>query len=79
MNLKKFLTLLLITSVSLMAVALYNGFPLVDNDSGAYIEQAIYSSDHHCLIYIGIVDGVLPYAGCVWRDIIAGDRSFFCW
>ena len=42
MNLKKFLTLLLITSVSLMAVALYNGFPLVDNDSGAYIEQAIY-------------------------------------
>ena len=34
--------LFLITTVSLMAVALYNGFPLVENDSAAYIEQAIY-------------------------------------
>ena len=42
MNFKKFLALFAITSVSLMAVALYNGFPLVDTDSGAYIEQAIY-------------------------------------
>ncbi len=38
----KFLLLFLITTVSLMVVALYNGFPLVENDSAAYIEQAIY-------------------------------------
>ncbi len=42
MDFKKFLALLFITAVSLMAVALYNGYPLVDTDSGAYIEQAIY-------------------------------------
>jgi hypothetical protein len=42
MNLKKFLALFFITAFALMAVALYNGYPLVDNDSGAYIEQAIY-------------------------------------
>ena len=42
MNRGRFLALFFITSVSLMAVALYNGYPLVENDSAAYIEQAIY-------------------------------------
>ena len=42
MNYKKFFALFLITAVCLMTVALYNGFPLVESDTGAYIEQAIY-------------------------------------
>lgn len=33
--------LLLFTSVLLMVVALYNGFPLVESDTGAYIEKGI--------------------------------------
>ena len=42
MNHKKNLALFLITSFSLMAVALYNWFPLADNDTSAYLEQAIF-------------------------------------
>lgn len=39
---RNFIALLLITAVALMAVALYNGFPLTEGDTGAYIQQAIY-------------------------------------
>jgi hypothetical protein len=39
---KSFLLLLSITAISLMVIALYNGYPLVEGDTGAYIEQAIY-------------------------------------
>ena len=42
MHFRRFLPLLLITAVALMAVALYNGFPMVEQDTGAYIQQAIY-------------------------------------
>ena len=37
-----YIALCILTSVMLMVIALYNGFPLVDADSAAYIEQAIY-------------------------------------
>lgn len=39
---KVFLPLLLLSTVIMMWVALYNGFPLVEGDTGAYIQQAIY-------------------------------------
>jgi hypothetical protein len=42
MKITSFLLLLVSATVSLMAIALYNGFPLVESDSGVYIEQAIY-------------------------------------
>ena len=42
MTIKDYLLLFLFTSVALMGVALYNGYPLLDSDSGGYIEQAIY-------------------------------------
>jgi hypothetical protein len=42
MKTRSFIVLSLITSIMLMVVALYNGFPLVDTDTAAYIEQAIY-------------------------------------
>ncbi len=42
MHSRKFLALFIITSISLMALSLYNGYPLVENDSAAYIEQAIF-------------------------------------
>ncbi len=41
MQLKRDLPLLLLTALALMAIALYNGFPLVEGDTGAYIELAI--------------------------------------
>jgi hypothetical protein len=37
-----FLALLFVTAFLLMWVAFYNGFPLVEGDTGAYIQQAIY-------------------------------------
>ena len=40
MNFKKYVALFFVTSVALMVVALYNGFPLVQPDTGAYIDQA---------------------------------------
>ncbi len=42
MNYKKLIALFLLTSVSLVAVALYNGFPLADHDTGSYLLQAIH-------------------------------------
>ena len=39
---KSFILLLFTTAISLMVIALYNGFPLTEGDTGAYIEQAIY-------------------------------------
>ncbi len=42
MNNKHFLAILLSTTFALMVVALYNGFPLAEGDTGAYIQQAIY-------------------------------------
>ena len=42
MNNKQFLFLLLSSTFALMVVALYNGFPLAEGDTGAYIQQAIY-------------------------------------
>ncbi len=38
---KTFISLLLTTSLALMVVALYNGFGLTENDTGAYIEKGI--------------------------------------
>ena len=42
MNNKQFLAILLSTTFALMVVALYNGYPLAEGDTGAYIQQAIY-------------------------------------
>lgn len=42
MSLKSFSSLLAITAITLISVALYNGFPLIAYDATAYIEQAIY-------------------------------------
>ncbi len=66
MNFKKFLALLLITSVSLMAVALYNGYPLVEADSGAYIEQAIYPhfTPERTPFY-----GMFVRVSCMWTSL----------
>src|SRR5436190_7513240 len=41
MKTKSFLGLLFVTTLLLMVVALYNGFPLTESDTGAYIEKGI--------------------------------------
>ena len=41
MKIKSFIPLLLITSLAVMVVALYNGFGLTESDTGAYIEKGI--------------------------------------
>jgi len=66
MNFKKFLALFAVTSVSLMAVALYNGYPLVDADSGAYIEQAIYPhfTPERTPFY-----GMFVRVSCLWTSL----------
>jgi hypothetical protein len=43
MKLKRLLPLLLISALALMSVALYNGYPVTDSDSGAYISIGFHN------------------------------------
>ncbi len=47
MKRKNFILLLIFTTLSLMVVALYNGFPLTESDSGSYIEKGIFNIIPH--------------------------------
>jgi hypothetical protein len=44
MKLKTLIPLLLLATVLFMVVALYNGYPLVEGDTGAYLERGILDS-----------------------------------